>query len=362
MSNIKKTIPTLVGGAMLLGNMTAFAVEEVPNQDAQNQEIGTSDTVDGSIVEDTTIEVEVEGSENDVVKDDVITDEVKEPVDNNINKGDNTSKVETPVAPSTPDVETVVVEEKQPENQISQEEFVNLLKNLRAVSNQKVMKVNKDALIVREGSVANSSQVGTLKKGDYVDVYEQNANEGWSKINFEGKMAYVNTVDLIDVEKVNKESIEDGVIVRSGAGNSYGEFGKLTKGERVQVYQELSNGWSKVNYNGKIAFVETAKLKESYISKATISMDKVNVYETASETAKVISEAKKGEIMFIYAEEGNFYKVKIGDAFGFIKKTDLKVIENIEKPQTGDAIVFSYMGTLGVSILGMASVNRKKKK
>lgn len=363
MSNIKKTIPTLVGGAMLLSNVTALAVNEVINPDAQNQEIENESNGTSGDVVDNIIEVEgdeVVKDENNVEKEEGTKDEVKEEVKVPESKpSEGAPEVNQPVV-ETPVAETPVVE-NQPNTQVTQEQLVNLLNNARAVSNQKVMQVNKDAVVVREGSAINSSQVGTLKKSDYVDVYEQNALEGWSKINFEGKMAYVNTADLVDVEKINKEAVEDGVIVRSGAGTSYGEFGKLAKGERVQVYQELSNGWSKINYNGKIAFVEAGKLKETYTSKATVTVEKVNVYETASVTGKVLGEAKKGEVVLIYGEEGEYYKVKFGESFGYIKKTDLKVIESIDKPQTGDAMVFSYMGTFGVSVLGLVSVNRKKK-
>ena len=41
MSNMKKTIPTLVGGAMLLSNMSAFAVEEIVNTAEQKQEMNS---------------------------------------------------------------------------------------------------------------------------------------------------------------------------------------------------------------------------------------------------------------------------------------------------------------------------------
>lgn len=358
MSNIKKTIPTLVGGAMLLSNVQALAVEGLINQDGQNQEIESesSEAVDSNNKVDNVIEVVeelekekeesvIDGSSSGSLEEDDKEVTIKEEV--------NTSNdVNTNMSPTIQNETT---------SQVAHEEIINLLNNARTTSQQKVMVVKTDSIVVREGSATNASQVGTLKKNDYVDVYEQNSSEGWSKINYEGKMAYVNTSDLIDVEKEYKESIEDGVIVRSGAGNSYGEFGKLIKGERVQLFQELSNGWSKISYNGKIAFVETVKLKESYILKATVVVEKVNVYETALETASILGESKKGETLFIYGEEGNFYKVKFGEKFGFIKKSDLKLIESIEKPQTGDAMIFSYMGTFGVSVLGLVSVNRKKK-
>lgn len=346
MSNMKKTIPTLVGGAMLLTNVSALAVDEMVNTEEQNQEIGTSEVKNP----EETIENVIEVVED--VKDEKIDEVVNQ-------EAQIISNTENKTVEETTNQNTVTEEVAEVKEEVVNEES-NIAGNARSTTQQKVMQVAKDEVAVREGSESTTNKVGTLKKDDYVDVYEQDAKAGWSKINYEGKMAYVNTSDLVDIAEAYKEATEDGVVVRSGAGDSYGEFGKLAKGDRVQVYQELSNGWTKINYNSKISFVETAKLKETYISKATVTVEKVNVYETASDTAKVLGECKKNETLYIYAEEGNYYKVKFSDSFGYVKKSDLKLITNTVKPQTGDAMVFSYMGAVGVSVLGLVSVNRKK--
>lgn len=334
MSNVKKTIPTLVGGAILLGNVSVLATEDIANSNEQNQELEESEII------------EVDGG-LDVVENEIV--------------------VEIPIEETMENIEdyplgvSVAKVVSEPAMEIPQEQIYNIANpNARAVSEQKVMIVNKDAIVVRETSSVSSLQVGVLKQGAYVDVYEQNTNEGWSKINFQGKMAYVNTVDLVDVKEVKKESTENNVSVRSGAGDSYGEFGKLAKYEQVQVYQELTNGWSKINYKGKIAFIETSKLQNTYISKSTVVVEKVSVYSAPLNTSSILGESKKNETLFIYAEEGTYYKVRFGEGFGFVNKDDLKLIQNIEKPQTGDAMVFSYVNAMGMSVLGLVAVNRKK--
>lgn len=358
MSNMKKTIPTLVGGAMLLTNVPVFAIEEVLNEDNQNQEVESNLNTEQSEVS-----TETSNDVSDIVIE-VVDDTNLDSKGEELTESDKLEKTDTETNDSlnsTTDSSTTTTVESESTSQITQEQLVNLLNNARSVSQQKVMIVNKESIVVREGSDINTSQVGILKKDEYVDVYEQNTTLGWSKINFEGKMAYVNTSDLVDVEKKYKESSEANLSVRSGAGDTYSEFGKLSKGERVQVYQELSNGWSKINYNSKIAFVETSKLAETYLSKATVSVEKVNVYKTASDSSDTLGESKKGEVLLIYGEDGEYYKVKFGDVFGYVKKSDLILIENTEKPQTGDIMVFSYMGAVGVSVLGLVSINRKKK-
>lgn len=351
MNNMKKTIPTLVGGAILLGNVSVLATEDMSKGEGQNQEVDNSTFV------------EVTGS-SEIVNNEVI---VVETMENIVDFGSINQDVELAKSVSletmTDEVSLQTISEvsQQAIDEVPQEEVSNISANTRAVSEQKVMMVNKDAIVVRESSSTSSTQIGVLSKGDYVDVYEQNSKEGWSKINFQGKMSYVNTSDLGDVDVVYKEATENNVVVRSGAGDNYGEFGKLVRGERVQIYQLLSNGWTKVNYNGKIAFIQTVKLQDTYISKATVPVEKINVYSMASDASVVLGEAKMNEILFVYAEDSGYYKVRFGETFGYIKKDDLKLIQNTEKPQTGDAMVFSYMGGVGVSVLGLVSVNRKKR-
>ncbi len=49
--------------------------------------------------------------------------------------------------------------------------------------------------------------------------------------------------------------------VRSGPNTSYGLLGKLSKGSKVEVISE-SNGWSKIKYNGKDAYVSSMYLSD----------------------------------------------------------------------------------------------------
>lgn len=353
MSKIKKSLPTIVGGAMLLTNASVFATNELINQE-------------GDSIKNQEVEKELVSEDIPVESEDIVVDVVEDVEDKN-NQGqvpeikdslDNMNNKDSEKEEESKENEQV---KNDGSSKITHEEMINLLTDIKSASQQKVMIVKDESISVREGSDLSSTEVGKLKKGDYVDVYEQNSALGWSKINYEGKMSYVNTASLIDVDKAYKETSEEDVIVRSGAGDTYNEFGKLKKGTRVQVYQILENGWSKINYENKIAFVETSKLVDTYSSEAVVLVDKVVVYKTASDSSEKIGEYLKNAKVLIYGEEGSYYKVKFGDNFGYIKKSDLELVKNTEKPQTGDAMVFSYMGALGVSAIGLVTVNRKRK-
>ena len=53
-----------------------------------------------------------------------------------------------------------------------------------------------------------------------------------------------------------------GLNVRSGAGTSYSKLGKLEYKEKVTVLS-TSNGWSKINYNGKTGYVDSSYLQST---------------------------------------------------------------------------------------------------
>ena len=358
MSNMKKTIPTLVGGAMLLTNPSVYALENAISPENEKQEIENNDL----IIEDSNdVMVEIEGNitEGDSEKVEVSVD---------INNSEvSSNEVEVDIIEKAEDTETSIVESNEEEVVVEEkveyiEEYKNILAKEKIASEQKVMKVKVASMSVRKEIAKDSEVKGTLEKDVYVDVYEQNSKEGWSKINYKGEMAYVNTSDLADITAEYKEAGKDGVTVRSGAGDEYGEFGTLKKGDRIKVYQVLNNGWSKVDYNSKISFIKTEDLIKSYTSTATVKVESVNVYKTASSSSQILGQSKKGETLFIYEESNGYYKVRYANDFGYVNKTDLKVTSNTEKPQTGDMMVFSYVGAMGVSSLGFVAVNRKNKK
>ena len=132
--------------------------------------------------------------------------------------------------------------------------------------------VNTDSLNVRSGPSTSYSKLGTLSKGSKVEVISE--SNGWSKIKYNGKEAYVSSMYLSDnasndnnAENDSNESLEikivntDSLNVRSGPSTSYSKLGTLSKGSKVEVISE-SNGWSKIKYNGKEAYVSSMYLSD----------------------------------------------------------------------------------------------------
>ena len=129
-------------------------------------------------------------------------------------------------------------------------------------------------LNVRSGAGTSYSKLGKLEYKEKVTVLS--TSNGWSKINYNGKTGYVDssylqsTVPGSTNGNTNNETTgttkyvntTSGLNVRSGAGTSYSKLGKLEYKEKVTVLS-TSNGWSKINYNGKTGYVDSSYLQST---------------------------------------------------------------------------------------------------
>ena len=143
-------------------------------------------------------------------------------------------------------------------------------------SNKTIQKeVTASSLNVREGASTSHKVIGRLNRYSKVEVLSE-AN-GWSKIKYNGKEAYVYSKYLKTVNSnvssdnttnngetnttIQKEVTASALNVREGASTSHKVIGSLSKGTKVEVISE-ANGWSKIKYNGKEAYVSSQYLKD----------------------------------------------------------------------------------------------------
>ena len=137
--------------------------------------------------------------------------------------------------------------------------------------------VNTEVLNVRSGPSTSNSIVGKLSKGTKVSVISE--SNGWSKIIYKDKECYVSSRYLDDISNEVKEIKEvntEVLNVRSGPSTSYSKIGKLRKGDKVGVISE-SNGWSKILYNNKEAYVSSEYLSDIKIDSGNTSSGSTDV-------------------------------------------------------------------------------------
>ncbi|MGL5312829.1 MAG: SH3 domain-containing protein [Peptostreptococcaceae bacterium] len=170
--------------------------------------------------------------------------------------------------------------------------------------------VTASKLNVRSGPSTRNKVVGSLRRNNSVTI--TSSSNGWHKINLNGKEAYVSSQYIkTDNSVVNNEPssvVSDtstntasdtnftvsetsftGVIttsklnVRSGPSTKYGVIGSLRRNNSVNVTGS-SNGWYRVNVNGREGYISGQYVKESNSSSNT-STNTSNTSNTMSVVA-----------------------------------------------------------------------------
>jgi len=115
---------------------------------------------------------------------------------------------------------------------------------------------------VRSSDSETADKLGKLESGAKVTVLETRAN-GWAKITFEGKDAYVKAEYLeiaesaTGVQTVGTVTVLTNVNVRAEASTSAERLGMVVGGDTLELIEKMDNGWCKVKYDGQIGYVKS---------------------------------------------------------------------------------------------------------
>ncbi|MDK0753040.1 SH3 domain-containing protein [Clostridium perfringens] len=245
--------------------------------------------------------------------------------------------------------------------------------------------ISANQLNVRTSPNENGQVIGTLHKNDKVNVLDKSI-DGWYKIDFNGRRAYVSSkyVNLISyknnevktevkkepIEGTGKVNINTALNVRQASTTNSRIIGSLKGGEKVNIISE-SNGFYKIEFNNsygyvyskyiskdgdseKVQVVKQEEVKKEKVdeskkeAKATPKAEPVvlavrslnktgivnvssslNVRSRASTSSKVIGSLSGNTKVTIVGEEGAFYKIEYKGSHGYVAKEYVKdVTEN----------------------------------
>ena len=134
-----------------------------------------------------------------------------------------------------------------------------------------------DTVNVRSSDSETADKVGKAPKGEKYTRLETKEN-GWSKILFEEKEAYVKsdylkvvetqTTTESETETVDAATETDGTVrvketvnVRKAASETAEKLGVAYQGDEFGLIMEQADGWTKIDYKGKTGFVKTEFLE-----------------------------------------------------------------------------------------------------
>ncbi|MDK0818365.1 SH3 domain-containing protein [Clostridium perfringens] len=241
--------------------------------------------------------------------------------------------------------------------------------------------ISANQLNVRTSPNENGQVIGTLHKNDKVNVLDKSI-DGWYKIDFNGRRAYVSSkyVNLISyknnevktevkkepIEGTGKVNINTALNVRQASTTNSRIIGSLKGGEKVNIISE-SNGFYKIEFNNSYGYVyskyiskdgdseKVQVVKQEEVKKEKVDESKkeakaepvvlavrslnktgivnvsssLNVRSSASTSSKVIGSLSGNTKVTIVGEEGAFYKIEYKGSHGYVAKEYVKdVTEN----------------------------------
>ncbi|MDK0887390.1 SH3 domain-containing protein [Clostridium perfringens] len=254
--------------------------------------------------------------------------------------------------------------------------------------------ISANQLNVRTSPNENGQVIGTLYKNNNVNVLDKSI-DGWYKIDFNGRRAYVSSkyVNLISyknnevktevkkdpIEGIGKVNINTALNVRQASTTNSRIIGSLKGGEKVNIINE-SNGFYKIEFNNsygyvyskyiskdgdseKVKVVKQEEVKKEKVdeskkeAKATPKAEPVvlavrslnktgivnvssslNVRSSASTSSKVIGSLSGNTKVTIVGEEGAFYKIEYKGSHGYVAKEYIKDVTESNNSNQGTQI------------------------
>ncbi len=196
-------------------------------------------------------------------------------------------------------------------------------------------------LNVREKATTNSKKVGLLQKAKTINVYS--ISNGWAKVSFNNKTAYISSTYLkkgkativspkpVVVSKTVTYKATSNLNVREKNNASSKKVGLLKKSQNVEV-SSISNGWAKITFNKKTAYVSASYLKKvstAQAPKASSSKSKtatanVNMRSKANMSGSIVKVLPKSTKVTVAKTSGAWSQVSYSKKTGWVVSSYLK--------------------------------------
>ncbi len=216
--------------------------------------------------------------------------------------------------------------------------------------------VSSKTLKVYKKASTGSKKLGTLKKGQVVNVIKWNSK--WAYIELNGRYGYCSVKGLVKGTELPAATPSAGVaitdqpdltnakkgvvkskklVVYKTASTKAKKLGTLKKGREINVLQTKGK-WAYIELNGNYGFCAVSGLNiadsgatpspttppstETAV-KATVTASKVTVYKTASTKGKKLGKLKKGREVNIISWQNGWAYIELNGNYGFCKLSAL---------------------------------------
>uniref|UniRef100_UPI0020CDB036 SH3 domain-containing protein n=1 Tax=Bacillus cereus TaxID=1396 RepID=UPI0020CDB036 len=173
--------------------------------------------------------------------------------------------------------------------------------------------VTADVLNVREKPTTESKVVEKVKNGQELKVI--NTEDGWSKIELNGKEVFVSSEFTKDVYHVTANLLN----VRTEANTDSEILGRLKKDDVIESTHQVKDGWLQFEYKGKTAYAnvsflsstapteektkQVAKVQKSVKEKKEVKTQKVAKAKETTKAQEIVKPKEEAKVVKVKEEE-----------------------------------------------------------
>ncbi|PFZ82254.1 enterotoxin, partial [Bacillus wiedmannii] len=183
--------------------------------------------------------------------------------------------------------------------------------------------VTADVLNVREKPTTESKVVEKVKEGQELKVI--NTEDGWSKIDLNGKEVFVSSEFTKDVYHVTANLLN----VRSDANIESEILGRLKKDDVIESTHQVKDGWLQFEYKGKTAYANVSFLSSTAPVEKKAE-EKTKQVAKVQKTVKAKEEAKTRQVAKVKAKEATKVQEEVKAQEVVKPKEEVKVQEEVK--------------------------------
>lgn len=116
---------------------------------------------------------------------------------------------------------------------------------------------------VRSSDSETADKLGKVTTGTTLTRIEARVN-GWSKVLYEGQEGYIKSefLEVVSTETGDNTTtgyvtVKENVNIRESASETANRVALAYQGTKLELIEHMNNGWTKIKYNGEVAYVKS---------------------------------------------------------------------------------------------------------
>ncbi|PWX05531.1 cell surface protein [Clostridium perfringens] len=227
---------------------------------------------------------------------------------------------------------------------------VNEVKNINTSKGNSFGEIiSSEDLGLRKGADSSHEIITSIPRGARVNIIDK-VSDNWYKVGYKDFVGYVEAKDIrVLGDNLNQDNV--GLIsanqlnVRTSPNENGQVIGTLHKNDKVNVLDKSIDGWYKIDFNGRRAYVSSKYVNlisyknnevKTEVKKGTGKVNintALNVRQASTTNSRIIGSLKGGEKVNIISESNGFYKIEFNNSYGYVYSKYISKDGDCEKVQ-----------------------------